>query len=266
MSRRETDPKDSTLRVLAVTQGLWGKRIAENIRAHAPSEWLVETWAAPHLIPPIVDDPQDFLPLELPEADLVLALGEVPGLAQLVPDIARVTRASAVIAPIDRNVSLPPGLVRQLGGWLEEIGVVVVFPKPFCSLTESTYNRTPLVTPYQNPLIQRFARHFGRPEFRVTLTDGQITEVEVARDSACGCARHVAERLIGTPVDDAIEEAGMLHHHFPCLASMERDSDYMDTLMHVSGNLLKDAIKDEIRDHLSVTYIRPSGFDGGSST
>ena len=86
------------------------------------------------------------------------------------------------------------------------------------------------------------------------------------RDSACGCACQVAEKLIGTPVNDAIEEAGMLHHHFPCLASMERDSDYMDTLMHVSGNLLKDAIKDEIRDHLSVTNIRPSGFVGESST
>jgi len=266
MGRRETGPNDSPLRILAVTQGLWGKRIAEYIGAHASLDWLVETWAAPRMLPPIVDDPEEFLPPELPEVDIVLALGEMAGLAQLVPDIARVTKARAVITPIDHNVSLPSGLVRQLGKWLEEIGVAVVFPKPFCSLTESTYNRTPLVTTYQDPIIQRFARHFGRPEFRVTLTEGRIKEVEVVRDSACGCACHVAEKLIGTPVNDAIEEAGMLHHHFPCLASMERDSDYRDTLMHVSGNILKDALQDEIRDHLSVTYIRPSGLVGGSST
>ena len=265
MGRRETGSNDSPLRILAVTQGLWGKRIAENIQAHASSDWLVETWAASRLIPPIVDDPEEFLPPELPEVDIVLALGEMAGLAQLVPDIARVTKARAVIAPIDHNASLPPGLVNQLGKWLEEIGVAVVFPKPFCSLTESTYNRTPLVITYQDPFIQRFARHFGRPEFRVTLAEGRIKKVEVVRDSACGCACHVAEKISGAPVNDAIEEAGMLHHHYPCLASMKRDSDYMDTLMHVSGNLLRDAIKAEIREHLSITYIRPLGLAGGSS-
>ena len=265
MGRRETGSSNSPLRILAVTQGLWGKRIAENIQARASSDWLVKTWESSRMIPPIVDDPEEFLPPELPEVDIVLALGETAGLAQLIPEIARVTKARAVIAPIDHNASLPPGLVRQLSKWLEEIGVAVVFPKPFCSLTESTYNRTPLVTTHQDPVIQRFARHFGRPEFRVTLTEGRIKEIEVVRDSACGCAYHVAEKLIDTPVNDAIGEAGMLHHHFPCLASMERDSDYMDTLMHISGNLLNDAIKAEIREHLSVTYIRPSGLVGGSS-
>jgi hypothetical protein len=30
-------------------------------------------------------------------------------------------------------------------------------------------------------------------------------------------------RLIGLPVDQAVEAAGMLHHHFPCLASMNKD-------------------------------------------
>ena len=264
MSIKASKHHDSPLRVLAVTQGQWGERIAEYIRGSAPSDWSVEVWAAPRVLPPIVDDPEDFLPPSLPEVDLVLALGDTAGLAQLVPDLARITGAKAVIAPIDRNTSLPAGLARQLAGWLEEMDVAAVFPKPFCSLTETAYNRTPLVTSYDDPTIQRFARHFGRPEFRVTLTEGRITEVEVIRDSACGCARHVAENLIGASVDESIEKAGMLHHHFPCLASMERDSDYMDTLMHVSGNLLIDALKDEIRDHLS--FIRPSGFVNGSET
>jgi hypothetical protein len=264
MSINASKHHESPLRVLAVTQGQWGERIAEHIRVRAPSHWSVEVWAAPRVIPPIVDDPEDFLPPSLPEVDLVLSLGDTAGLAQLVPDIARITGARAVIAPIDRNTSLPPGLARQLAGWLEEMDVAAVFPKPFCSLTETSYNRTPLMTSYDNPIIQRFARRFGKPEFRVTLTEGRITEVEVIRDSACGCALHVAENLIGAPVDESLEKAGMLHHHFPCLASMDRDPDYLDTLMHVSGNLLIDALKDEIREHL--TYIRPSGFVNGSET
>ncbi len=260
MSTKASDPNDSPLRVLAVTQGQWGERIAENIRLRAPVHWSVEVWAAPRVIPPIVDDPQDFLPPTLPEVDLVLALGDTAGLAQLVPDIARITGAKAVIAPIDRNPSLPPGLTQQLAVWLEEMGVAVVFPKPFCSLTETTFNRTPLVTSYDNPIIQHFARYFGKPEFRVTLDEGRISEVEVVRDSACGCARYVADNLLGVSAEEALEKAGLLHHHYPCLASMERDPDYFDTLMHVSGNLLKDSLKETIKDHITITFVRPSGY------
>lgn len=259
MSKKASDFDDSPLRVLAVTQGQWGERIAENIRVRAPADWSVEVWAAPRVIPPIVDDPEDFLPPSLPEVDLVVALGDTAGLAQLVPDIARATGAKAVIAPIDRNTSLPAGLARQLAGWLEEMNVAAIFPKPFCSLTETSYNRTPLVTTYDDPTIQRFARYFGRPEFRVTLAEGRISEVEVVRDAACGCAQYVAEKLIGTASDETVEKVGMLHHHFPCLAEMERDPDYNDTLMHVSGHLMQDRIKEEIKDHISVIYLRPQG-------
>lgn len=250
---------DSTLKILAVTQGQWGERIAANITANAPSDWSVQSWAAPRVIPPIVDDPEEFLPDILPQAELVIALGDVSGLAQLIPDVASMVGASAVIAPIDRNESLPPGLAKQLEDWLSNMGIAAVFPKPFCSLTEKSYNRTPLVIQYENELIARFARHFGKPEIKVDIQEGQIQATEIVRDAACGCGRYVSENLVGTPVEDALEEAGMLHHHFPCLASMNKDADYFDTLMHVSGNLLKDALKDELGAHLATLYVRPHG-------
>ncbi len=253
-------PLANPFRLLAVTQGLWGERIADNLRRHAPADWAVEAWAAPAFNPPVVDYPEEYLPSSLPGADLVLALGEVPGLAQLIPDVVRLTGARAVLAPIDRNESLPPGLARQLRGWLEAMGVAVAFPKPFCSLTCESYNRTPLVTPYSNPLIRRFTDHFGRPVFRAEVCQGKIERMDVVRDAACGCARHVAHGLAGTPVDEAIEAAGMLHHHYPCLASMNKDADYNDTLMHVSGHFLQDALKEVIRPHLALTYLRPSSL------
>ena len=251
---------DSSLNILAVTQGQWGERIAENITANAPSDWSVQSWAAPRVIPPIVDDPEDFLPEALPQADLVIALGDVAGLAQLIPDVVRMVGAQSVIAPIDRNSSLPPGLATQLEGWLEQMGVAAVFPKPFCSLTETAYNRTPLVRSYEDEHIARFARHFGKPEIKAEVEDGHIREATVMRDAACGCARYVSENLIGTPVEEALEEAGMLHHHYPCLASMDKDLDYRDTLMHVSGNILKDQLKDELSAHLATIYLRPHGL------
>jgi hypothetical protein len=260
---------DSTLSIIAVTQGQWGERIAENITANAPSDWSVQSWAAPRVIPPIVDDPEDFLPESLPQAELVIALGDVAGLAQLIPDVVRMVGAKAVIAPIDRNESLPPGLARQLEGWLENMGITAVFPKPFCSLTETSYNRTPLVLKYENDFIARFARHFGKPEIKADVEEGKINYTEVIRDAACGCARYVSENLIGTTVENALEEAGMLHHHYPCLASMNKDPDYLDTLMHVSGNLLVDALKDELSAHLATIYLRPHGLTddtGGEDT
>jgi hypothetical protein len=211
------------------------------------------------VLPPVIDDPQEYLPSDLPPSDLLLALGEISGLAQLIPEIARATGARAVLAPVDRNEALPPGLVGQLRGWLEPQGVAAVFPRPFCSLTEETVGLGRLQAPYDDPLIGRFAASFGRPELLVQVEGGRVAQVEVLRDAACGCARYVAEHLEGTSVDQALEEAGMLHHHYPCLASMNQDPDYHDTLMHVSGNILKDGLKEALGDHLKVAYLRPSG-------
>ncbi|MBU1880046.1 MAG: DUF166 domain-containing protein, partial [Chloroflexi bacterium] len=233
------------LRILAIVSGDYGKRHVENIRAHGPADWTVEVWRAPAFLPPVIDDPDDFLPAKLPPADLILAFGENPGVAELVPGIARLTGATAVIAPIDSEAWLPRGLAHQLCSWLERIHVACVIPKPLCSLTETQYGlarRQDIV--YDNALIAEFARYFGRPELRITVDPDTrtITEAEVARDAVCGCARHVAQGLVGLSADEAEEKAGLLHHHYPCLASMGIDDDYGDTLMHISGNIIKDHV------------------------
>jgi hypothetical protein len=260
------DPSGSAdaLRVLAVTQGTWGERIATNIHDHAPAHWHVETWASPRVIPPIVDDPGEHLPATFVPADLIVALCEKPGLGQLIPDIVRRTGAKAVIAPVDFNEALPPGLIRQLKAWVERERAAIVFPKPFCSLTPTTYNRAPLVQEYDDPRIRAFAERFGKPAFDIQVADGHITGVRVERDAACGCALHVAERLVGEPVEEAVETTGMLHHHFPCLASMNIDPDYRDTLMHVSGHFLQDGVKEALGTHLKVEYARPMGLNNDS--
>jgi hypothetical protein len=253
-------PNGDPFCVLAVTQGLWGRRIAANVRLHAPAGWMVESWAAPARLPLVIDEPDDFLPASLPPADLVLALGEVPGLGQLLPDLVRRVGARAVIVAIDHTSAVPPGLESQLRAWLAEAGVSVVFPKPLCSLTDSTTGVHRRLTEYDDPIIRRFASAFGRPTFCVTVDQGKVAAAQVLRDSACGCARHVAENLPGTPVDEAVEKTGMLHHHFPCLATMTQDADYNDTLMHVSGHLMREAVHQELEPHLApVAYLRPAG-------
>jgi hypothetical protein len=85
-----------------------------------------------------------------------------------------------------------------------------------------------------------------------------ITSAEVVRDAVCGCARHVALGLIGVSVNDAEEKAGLLHHHYPCLASMKKLPHFNhDTLMHTSGQILKNNVARQVKPHKHVRYIEP---------
>jgi hypothetical protein len=133
---------------------------------------------------------------------------------------------------------------------------------PFCSLTETHFNAQRLKETYEDESIQEFARYFGRPSFDVKIDSlsKTIEQVDVVRDACCGCARFAAGKLVGTKVTDAIQDAGLHHHHYPCQASMGIDPLFGDTLMHVSGNIMKDALKEALGSDLDMAYIRPTGF------
>jgi hypothetical protein len=252
-------PRPAAMRIFAVVQGHYGQRIVENIRTHGPRGWTVECWRPPGL-PAVVDDPDAYLPLHVPPADLILVLGEGPSVAQLIPDIARRAGARAVIAPVDHIAWLPEGLIRQLEERSRQIGVVAVFPRPFCSLTEDGYNLRHQRVACSNPWISEFARHFGRPVFRVRCEKGVVEEIEVELDAACGCGRFVAEKLVGVPVGEAVLQAGILHHHYPCLAGMAMERSLGDTLLHVSGQLVRQAVEVEIAPLLPrAAYLVPKG-------
>jgi hypothetical protein len=243
------------MRILAMVQGEYGRRKVRNIRETGPEDWAVSVWPVPVSLPPTIEDPADYLPSSFPRADLVLLLTDKPGAAQLLPEIARMTGAEGIIVAVDDHASLPSGLLNQVRTWLEEIGVVSVFPKPMCSLTRKAYNVGHKISEYYDGPIGEFAHYFGKPMFQIRLNADRsaIEEVKVLRDSLCGCARHVAEQLVGTPVAEAEQKAGILHHHYPCLASMSIDPDYGDALMNVSGNILRQEISGLIESILQQT-------------
>lgn len=248
------------MRILAIISGEYGERHVNNVRQHGPSDWSLEIWRAPAVLPLIVDYPEDYVPDSLPQADLILSFAEHKGVAELLPEVAEVTKAQAVIAAVDNEAWLPRGLARQLRGWLEDMGVACVTPKPLCSLTEHDYGvRRRQRISYDNPLIAEFARYFGQPNLEITVDpkNRTIIAAEVRRDAVCGCARFVAEGLIGISADEAEEKAGLLHHHYPCLASMGIDPDFDDTLMHVSGNVMRDNVGQQVKPFKKIHYIRP---------
>lgn len=240
------------LRILAIVQGEYGRRKVRNIRENGPKEWAVETWPAPVSLPPTVDDPTQYLPSSLPRTDLILCLTDQPGVVQLLPEIALMTGAQGVIIAVDNHIALPPGLLNQVNKWLNNIGVTAVFPKPLCSLTRKTFNIGPKITQYFDGPIAEFVHYFGKPMFRIQVDPDMnlISEVKVLRDSLCGCARYVAENLVGVALEEAEQRAGILHHHYPCLATMSMDPDYRDGLLNVSGNILRQEVRGQVEPFL----------------
>lgn len=230
------------MRILIAMQGYYGERMVENIRRHAPANWEVNHITLPTGLPAIIDELDGFLPRELPAADLLISLGEHPGVAQMIPDMVKRTGARAVIAPADNRAWLPLGLARQIKQKLESMGVDMVYPVPFCALTEDDS---------QNPYTREFARHFGRPEVDMEFYQDdrhRIGKITIKRQAPCGSTRFVADHLVGAWFREAAEQAGLLHHQFPCLATMAMDREFEDTLMHRAGNMLKQTVQQSIKD------------------
>jgi hypothetical protein len=249
------------MRILAIISGEYGIRHVNNLIAHAPEGWTIETWKAPAAFPLIMDYPEDFLPKSFPPCDLILSFAENKSVAELIPEIATMTGARGVIVAVDNENWLPRGLARQLIGWLARMNVGCATPKPLCSLTEHDYKITRREREmYDCAIIAEFAKYFGQPDIRLSVDEVSrtVSAATVQRDAMCGCARHVAENLIGLSIDEADERAGLFHHHFPCLASMIKLNDYNhDTLMHESGHLLQENLAEQLKPFKQTKYISP---------
>jgi len=238
------------MQILALISGEFGLRNVRNIRANAPEDWEINTWQAPPALPPMIDYPEDHLPDTLPPADLILSFAELKGVAELLPEIARLSGAKAVIVAVNNETWLPLGLGQQLLGWLEEMNVVCATPRPLCSLTGHDYGITRLDRiKFESPEIAEFARFFGKPDLniKVDAETKKILSADVIRDAVCGNTRHVAEKIIGLSTDEVLDKANLLHKHFPCLTTMTKLDDFdHETLMHESGHQLTDNIAQQI--------------------
>jgi hypothetical protein len=237
------------MRVLAFVHDQYGIRIAENITALAPASWHVDQIVAPRILPPIVDDPLQFLPPEIPPAELILHLAETAQAAQLLPGLVTLTGAKIVIAPVDNEAWLPSGLRLQLMRELSAIGAEIHFPQPFCSL-EIPENRMAESSNKMNPILREFTQYFGRPSLRILLSEDQetIRQVVVERGAPCGSSQYAANRIAGMKVSEVVPQGGLICLHYPCLASMQPKTTEqgVETLMHTSGVIYNQSLQDAV--------------------
>lgn len=232
------------MRILLIIQGDYGRRYVEAMTRYAPRGWEINHHTFPEKLAIGIDDAlDDFLPPNLPGCDLLLMLQEDPVVAEMAPHLAEMTGAGAVIAPIDNKAHLPSGLARQIRKKLGQKEIAMVHPLVFCALTEEDST---------DPQIQAFARHFGRPKVEVILDKDKVAAVKVLRDAPCGNTRYVAENLVGVHVKDACEQAGLLHHAHPCVATMTHDQEIGDTLMHQAGLMTKTAVEEALKEDLGA--------------
>lgn len=237
------------MKIYIVSQGKYGNRTVNNLANRGLAENIVGIYEVPDDIPEFIDDLEEYVPLNLPEADLIIAVGLYGDINLILPDIAKKTCASSLIIALHDPQQLPPGLEQELKNSLTNEKLVLA--KPFCSLT-----------PQDDPLINEFAQQFGKPELEIEA-DELVRKVKILREAPCGSTRYIAQALEGLPVEEAEFESGNKFHNYPCLASMSTDPQIGDTIMHLAGYQIKEAVNRALGFSTRTAVVDEETCQGG---
>lgn len=218
------------MRIYIVSRGPLGEKVVNNLVEWGYAESIVGIHEYPEKDQGLVDDLETVMPPDPPECDLLVALFLHPDVAPVIPRLAERTHAKEVLVPIDDWHLMPEGLRRQLAKELDELGVSYEFPKPFCQMEG------------KHPLVGEFSKRLGKPCFNIEVSRDVIIGARTERDTPCGSARFVAEKLKGVEVGEAREKASRAHLDYPCLAGMDRDPLLKTEIMQVATECLCDAV------------------------
>src|SRR4030066_1952898 len=112
-------------------------------------------------LPAFVDNPEEYMPKKLTQADICLASGLHKDLLLELPNQLKKAGIKALIAPVEDWVEVPLGVRKQVETRCSELGLECAFPKPFCTLEPQA----------DKPTIARFIEEtkVGRPLLEITL-------------------------------------------------------------------------------------------------
>lgn len=176
----------------------------------------------PAVLPAILDEPQAFLPEEVPDHDVLLALSVNEEI--LIEFVERFDRARGIIVPIEESDWISPYAITQLTELCSRRRIEIAFPKPFCSFE-----------PAFGTFLYEFRKAFriGKPEIDFTVENGRIVEARVACSAPCGATYYTARWLKGEQIDENIERTlEKLISCYPCTAGHMIDSEFNDSIMH----------------------------------
>ncbi len=228
----------TSVEILHIEGHFW-QRLFEHL--YTMSEEVTAT-QVPSQLPMIVDNPRDFLPASVGAADVTIAVNIHHDLLAELPSFVSERGGQALIAPREDPTWIRPGLMNQVTQDCVKLGIECAFPEPFCALQPNT------------PIVEQFCREYqvGCPQLEFVVTNGRISTARCLRSAPCGLTVWVAERLEGIEAGEAlVEQAKVLHHSRPCLASMVMLPGMDDTLMHKSLDIFEDTVREALRAALA---------------
>ncbi|MEM1581140.1 MAG: DUF166 domain-containing protein [Candidatus Bathyarchaeia archaeon] len=196
----------------------------------------------PGSLPAFIEEPRKYLPNNVSKCDVIIAVALHPDILLAMPSFALESEAKAVIIPIENKSWCPPGLREQLKEKFDEIGIEYLFPKPFCSLENSSQR-----------IIEGFAKRYrmGKPLVEVEVRGDRIANVNVIRSAPCGSTWFIAQYIKGRRLSEIEEAVAIAHHSYPCTASMEIDPELGDAILHKAGYIIREAVKEAIKEALT---------------
>ena len=194
---------------------------------------IIGIYNQPSNLPVYIEDPKQYIPSNLPENDVLLAINLHPDIISELPNFAKNAGTRLIIAPIEEPNWLSAGLKNQIAEKCKRLGIVFSSPKPFCSLKKG-----------EDPLIDNFIEYFkiGFPRLKIGIKNNTIVTVRVLCSQPCGCTYYVAQKLKNTFIDKLDDVISNAHHAYPCTASMERDIEFKDTILHKAGYIIREAV------------------------
>jgi hypothetical protein len=193
------------------------------------SQSLVGVLKLPIELPIFADDADLYLPPELPEHDVTIAINVHEDLLTELPELIKASGSKALIVPAEAPDWVSRGCRRGVIETCKKLGIEVAFPKPFCSLEQHP----------SHPVINEFIRTFriGKPRIQIFVHNDEIVNTQVDCCAPCGCTYYVAKNVIGKPVTPSINEdyTAKYWHSYPCVASMQMDAELGDTILHRGG-------------------------------
>lgn len=229
----------------------------EHLKSFASSIYFYEKIGED--IPEFVEDSTEYLPKNLPPVDFLLVVGIHQDLLLDLPNYLKDKGIKAVIVPIEDPKWVPSGLQSMILEEFEKFGIQAAFPKPFCSLSkeQDEYNKIGFHLTKEHNFVYEFIDYFkvGVPIVSFLLSkDGEsIEDTCVLQTAPCGSSYYVCQQLKakyfknGKSGDLSLNERiSKAHHAYPCNASMDQDFILKDSILHVGGYLIRNAIRREL--------------------
>lgn len=70
-----------------------------------------------------------------------------------------------------------------------------------------------------------------------------VVSCQVARETPCGNTRYIVDHLTPVAADKAAEQAGLLHHYYPCWGGMDSDPVTGEhTLLHIAAVMAQKSV------------------------